>query len=95
MVHDVKEPWGNGCHQPRCYLGYDYIFYVCCCFIILLFYFILVLVLVTYQHLIPYMWQLVFANIPIEGWIIDSNQHGFFDVSGHALVFPAHYAEGI
>ena len=39
------------------------------------------------------MWQLVFANISIQGWVIDSDQHGFSDGSGHALVFPAHYAE--
>ena len=39
------------------------------------------------------MWQLVFANIPIEGWVIGSDQHSFFDGSGHALVFPVHFAE--
>ena len=39
------------------------------------------------------MWQLVFANIFIQGWVIDSDQHGSSDGSGHALVFPTHYAE--
>ena len=39
------------------------------------------------------MWQLVFANIPIEGWAIDSDQRSFFDGSGHALLFPAYNAE--
>ena len=45
------------------------------------------------QFLIPDMWQLVLANISIKGWVIDSNQHGFPDGPGHALVLPAHYAE--
>ena len=39
------------------------------------------------------MWQLVFANISIRGWVIDSNQHGFPDGPSHALVLHAHYAE--
>ena len=39
------------------------------------------------------MWQLVFANTSIQGWVIDSDQHGFSDGSGHALVIPVHYAE--
>ena len=36
------------------------------------------------------MWQLVFANISVNGWVIDSNQH---NLSSHALVIPAHNAE--
>ena len=39
------------------------------------------------------MWQLVFANISIQRWVIDSDQHSLPDGSGNALVFPAHYAE--
>ena len=39
------------------------------------------------------MWQLVFANISIQGWVIDSDQHGFSDGSNHALVFPDQYVE--
>ena len=39
------------------------------------------------------MWQLVFANISIQGWVIDSDYHSLLDGSGNALVFPAHYAE--
>ena len=39
------------------------------------------------------MWQLVCANISIQGGVIDSDHHGFSDGSSHALVFPAHYAE--
>ena len=38
-------------------------------------------------------WQLVLANISIQGWVIDSKQHGFPDGPSHALVHPAHYAE--
>ena len=45
------------------------------------------------QYLIPDMWQLVFANIFIQGWVIDFNQHGFSDGPSHVVVFPAHYAE--
>ena len=39
------------------------------------------------------MWQLVFANISIQGCVIDSNQHSLSDCSGHTLVIPAHKSE--
>ena len=45
------------------------------------------------QHLIPNVLQLVFANISVKGWVIDSNQHSLSDCSSHALVIPAHNAE--
>ena len=45
------------------------------------------------QHLIPSMWQLVFANISIQEWIIDSDYHNLPDGFGNASVFPAHYDE--
>ena len=31
------------------------------------------------QDLISYVGQLVVANVPIKGWIIDSYEHGLFD----------------
>ena len=31
------------------------------------------------QHFTPYMWKLVFANISIWGWVIDSNWYCLFD----------------
>ena len=36
------------------------------------------------------MWQLELANVPIEGWVIDSDEYCFFDVSGNTIVLPAH-----
>ena len=32
------------------------------------------------QDIIPYVGQLELANVPIEGWIIDSDAHGLLDV---------------
>ena len=36
---------------------------------------------------------MVFANIPVKGWVIDSYQQGLFDCSGEVLVLPSNYAE--
>ena len=45
------------------------------------------------QDLIPYVRQQEFANVPIEGWVIDTNLHGFFDGSCDAVCLPTHYGE--
>ena len=34
------------------------------------------------ENLIPNMWQLVFTNVPVKGWIIHSYEHNFFYSSG-------------
>ena len=47
----------------------------------------------VHQHLIPYMWQLVFAYISIQGWVIDSDENGFFDSNSNVLILPLHNAE--
>ena len=31
------------------------------------------------------MWQLELAHVPIEGWVIDSDEYCFFDVSGNTI----------
>ena len=41
------------------------------------------------------MWQMVFAYVPIYGWIIDPNIQNFFDDSHEVLVLSAHYTEVI
>ena len=38
------------------------------------------------QNLIPYMWQMVLANISIQGWIVDPNVQSFFYCSSEVLV---------
>ena len=37
--------------------------------------------------------QLVFANISVKGWVIDSYQYCLLVGPGNALVLPAYYAE--
>ena len=39
------------------------------------------------------MWQMVLANISIQGWIIDPDAESFFDGSHKVLVLSPHYAE--
>ena len=39
------------------------------------------------------MWQMVFAYVFVEGWIIDPNKHWFFNQSGEVLLLPSHYAK--
>ena len=34
------------------------------------------------------MWQVVFANVSIEGRVVDSDVNGFFDGSGHIMTLP-------
>ena len=46
-----------------------------------------------YKYLIPYMWKLAFAYISIEGWIIHSDEDGFFDAPSQIMIFSSHNAE--
>ena len=45
------------------------------------------------QNLIPYVRQMVFAYILIQGWIVYPYEQCFFYPSAEVLVFPPHYAE--
>ena len=35
------------------------------------------------------MWEVVFPNIPMEGWIVHPDVHSLFDGSGQAVFFSA------
>ena len=37
--------------------------------------------------------QKVFAYVFVKGWIIDPNEHWFFNQPREILLFPAHYTE--
>ena len=39
------------------------------------------------------MWQVVFAYISFKGWVIHSDEDGFFDGSFKIVIFSAHNAE--
>ena len=43
------------------------------------------------QNLIPYVWQMVFANIFVKGWIINSDVQSLFYGSQKVLTFSSHY----
>ena len=43
------------------------------------------------QNLIPYVWQMVFANILVKGWIINSDIQSLFYGSQEVLTFSSHY----
>ena len=45
------------------------------------------------QDLIPYVGQLVLPNVHIEGWSIDSYEHGLLDGPGNGMSFPTHHGE--
>ena len=45
------------------------------------------------QNSIPNMWQVVFANISVKGWMVGACIDGFFYSYGKVLFFPSHYAE--
>ena len=39
------------------------------------------------------MWKVVFANVSIEGRVVDSDVNGFFDGSGHIITLPSYNLE--
>ena len=43
------------------------------------------------QNLIPYVWQMVLANVFVKGWIINSDIQSFFYGSQEVLTFSSHY----
>ena len=43
------------------------------------------------QNLIPYVWQMVFANVFVKGWIINSDIQSLFYGSQEVLTFSSHY----
>ena len=43
------------------------------------------------QNLIPYVWQMVFANVFVKGWIIYSDIQSLFYGSQEVLTFSSHY----
>ena len=45
------------------------------------------------KQIIPDVWQMVFGNGPVEGWIIHPYVKCFFNCFSKVLVFPPHYAE--
>ena len=45
------------------------------------------------QNLIPYMWQMVFANISIQGWIVDPDVKSLFYCPLEVLFLPSNNVE--
>ena len=43
------------------------------------------------KNLIPYIWRMVLANVPIQGWIIDPYVYWFFYGFSEVLVLCPHY----
>ena len=39
------------------------------------------------------MWQVVFANVSVEGKVVDPDINGFFDGSGHIMTLPCYNLE--
>ena len=29
--------------------------------------------------MVPYLWQLIFPQVPVECWVMDVDEHSFFD----------------
>ena len=45
------------------------------------------------QDFNPYMWQMVFINAPVEGWIIYTHENSIFNCKGEVLALHPHYAK--
>ena len=47
------------------------------------------------QNLIPHMWQMVFANVFVEGWTIDPYVYSLFNQPHEVVILSPHYTEVI
>ena len=47
------------------------------------------------QNLIPDVGQLVFPQVPVEGWVIDMDEHGLLYSPGDGMGFPPYNEEAI
>ena len=47
------------------------------------------------QDLIPYMGKIELANVPIEQWIIDPDEHGLLDGPCDVVQLSSHYGEAV
>ena len=47
------------------------------------------------QDLIPDVGQLVLPRVPVEAWVIDSDEHGLLDGSSNTVCFPAHVQKAV
>ena len=45
------------------------------------------------QNLIPHMWQMVFANIFVEGWIVNPYVYSFLDQPRKVVILSPHHTE--
>ena len=36
------------------------------------------------------MWEVVLPNVPVQGWVVDPDEHGFFDGSFYNLLGYKH-----
>ena len=45
------------------------------------------------QNLIPYMWQMVFANVLVQGWVTDCCIQCLFNCSQEVLILSSHYTK--
>ena len=45
------------------------------------------------HNLIPYVWQMVFANVLIQGWIVDSYVQSLFYCSQEVLILSSQYTK--
>ena len=43
--------------------------------------------------MVPYMQQLVLAQVSVEGWVMDMDKHGLLDGPGKAVNFLVYYVE--
>ena len=41
------------------------------------------------------MWKLVLSIVPVKGWVINSDVHGFCDGPSGAMCFPAYDGEAV
>ena len=47
------------------------------------------------RDLILDMGQLEFAQVPVEGWLIDPNEHSLLDIPSSAVCLPTSYGKNV
>ena len=43
------------------------------------------------KEVVPYVWQLVLAQVPVESGVLHADQHGLFDGPGMTVDLLMHY----
>ena len=45
------------------------------------------------EEVVPYVWELVLPQVPVEGWVLNADEHGLLNGPGLVVNFIVHYVK--